>query len=97
MISKIVLLVGKFNAYEMLFRTEFTQLHIYGILIHKKKQPSVNHMNYLCNKMLFVDTGIYKLQGKFLSFPVIRAENLITTCSNIKRCIPAALAPFEHK
>lgn len=46
--------------------------------------------------MLLVDSGIYKLQGKFLSFSVIGAENLIITCYNIKWCIPAAIAPFEH-
>jgi len=41
-------------------------------------------MNCLYNKMLLVDGGICKFQGKFLSFSVIRTANLIITCYNMK-------------
>lgn len=43
--------------------------------------------------MLLVDSGTYELQGKFVSFLVIRAENLIMMRYNIKWCISAAIAP----
>lgn len=83
--SQIVLLVGKVNVYagqnSLYSLTALDELRD-GILLHRKS--SVNHMNCLCSKMLLVDSGIYKLQGKFLSFSVIKAANVIITHCNIK-------------
>lgn len=43
-----------------------------------------NCIHCLCNKMLLVYSGIYKVQGKLISSSMMRAENLIKMCYNIK-------------